>query len=132
MLNEFFASIYETFHYSNEFSGDIYNENLYQTLGVVLILTSLFFPVLYYKLIDKVRYANKIYWLLFVILTTVIINFLIAYLYPNNLLVGLGIEYDSNEYFSLAIVNAGLAVLLTFIFSLVIKNFSTNCKKIPF
>lgn len=132
MLNEFFASIYETLHYSNEFSGDIYNENLYQTFGIFLIISSLLFPILYYKIIDQVKYANKKAWLFIVIITSVILNFLLAYIYPNNILVSLGIEYDANEYLSLAIVNSAFAVILTFIFSLVIKNFSTNCKKIPF
>lgn len=131
MLNEFFASIYETFHYSNEFSGDLYNENIYQILGVVLLLSSILIPFLYYKVIDKVHFAKLLIWGI-VVLIAVVFNFAFAYIYPNNLFVGLGLEYDSNDYLSIAIVNAILALVLTFIFSLIFKNISTNTKKIPF
>lgn len=131
MFNEFFASIYETFTYSNEFSGDLYNENIYQILGFVLLLTSILIPFLYYKIIDKVHLAKLSIWII-VISISVIINFGFAYTYPNNLFVGLGIEYDSNEYLSLAIVNAILALILTVIISVLFKNISTNTKKIPF
>ncbi|MFV0223153.1 hypothetical protein OBK16_11990 [Empedobacter falsenii] len=131
MLNEFFASIYETFHYSNEFSGDLYNENIYQLLGVVLLLSSILIPFFYYKIIDKVHLAKIFIWGI-IVLIAVVFNFAFAYIYPSNLLVGLGMEYDSNDYLSLAIVNAILALILTIIFSLIFKNISTNTKKIPF
>lgn len=131
MFNEIFASIYETFTYSNEFSGDLYNENIYQILGFVLLLTCILIPFLYYKIIDKVHLAKLVIWVV-VILIPVLINFVFAYSYPNNLFVGLGIEYDSNDYLSLATVNAVFALVLTIFFSILFKNISTNTKKIPF
>lgn len=131
MFNEFFASIYETFTYSKEFSGDLYNENIYQILGFFLIITSLIIPFTYYKLIDKVHFAKISIWTM-VLLLSIVINFIFAYVYPNSLLNGLGIEYDSNDYLSLATVNAVLALVTTIIISLILKNFSTNTKKIPF
>lgn len=131
MFNEIFASIYETFTYSNEFSGDLYNENIYQIIGFVLLLTCILIPFLYYKIIDKVHLAKLFIWVV-VILIPVLINFVFAYSYPNNLFVGLGIEYDSNDYLSLATVNAVFALVLTIFFSILFKNISTNTKKIPF
>ena len=131
MFNEFFASIYETLTYSNEFSGDLYNENIYQILGFVLLITCILVPFLYYKVIDKVHLAKFFIWVV-VVLIPVLFNFAFAYSYPNNLFVGLGIEYDSNDYLSLATVNTVFALVLTIIFSIIFKNISTNTKKIPF
>ncbi len=132
MLNEFFASIYETFYYSNEFSGDLYNENLYQLIGILMIISSFLIPIVYYKFIDKVEFAKTLIWILFVLLSSFILNFIIAYILPTNTFVGLGLEYDSNEFLSFALVNGFFALLIAFIASLLVKNFSTNCKKIPF
>lgn len=131
MFNEIFTSIYETFYYSNEFSGDLYDENIYQLLGIVTVLFSVIIPVIYYIILDKVHLAKFGIWLVF-ILFTIIFNFLFAYIYIQNIHVSLGIEYENNEYFSIGIANAFLCGVMVLISSLAFKNASTNCKKIPF
>ena len=131
MLNEFFASLYETLFYTNDFSGDLFNENLYTIIGLVMVVTSLLIPVLYYKIIDTVKFSKISIWLVFLSLS-VIFNFLFCYMYSYNYLSALGLDYSSGEYLSFSFINAFYSLLVGFLFSLILKNFSTNCKKVPF
>ncbi|SFN22425.1 hypothetical protein SAMN05421738_108158 [Algoriella xinjiangensis] len=131
MLNELFASLYETLFYTNDFSGDLFNENLYTIIGLVMVVTSLLIPVLYYKIIDTVKFSKISIWLVFLSLS-VIFNFLFCYMYSYNYLSALGLDYSSGEYLSFSFINAFYSLLVGFLFSLILKNFSTNCKKVPF
>ena len=131
MLNELFASLYETLFYTNDFSGDLFNENLYTIIGLVMVVTSLLIPVLYYKIIDRVKFSKISIWLVFLSLS-VIFNFLFCYMYSYNYLSALGLDYSSGEYLSFSFINAFYSLLVGFLFSLILKNFSTNCKKVPF
>lgn len=131
MLNELFASLYETLFYTNDFSGDLFNENLYTIIGLVMVVTSLLIPVLYYKIIDIVKFSKISIWLVFLSLS-VIFNFLFCYVYSYNYLSALGLDYSSGEYLSFSFINAFYSLLVGFLFSLILKNFSTNCKKVPF
>ena len=112
MLNELFASLYETLFYTNDFSGDLFNENLYTIIGLVMVVTSLLIPVLYYKIIDTVKFSKISIWLVFLSLS-VIFNFLFCYVYSYNYLSALGLDYSSGEYLSFSFINSYSFTALT-------------------
>ena len=51
-MNDFFAMIYEGIFYSQPFSNDMFNNNIYFTTGITFILICILFLFLYYKIID--------------------------------------------------------------------------------
>lgn len=139
-MKEFFAQIYELggFVYFDAFSNDMYQHNLYFQIFLWLIATVLIFTVLYYKILDRPKLAKVYWWLLIPVLFSGIISFLTAYGIASNSLAsiyseaGQQIPNYSTELFSFACLNSFFAAILTVVFSIIIKGFSTNLTKVPF
>ena len=139
-MKEFFANIYELggFAYFDAFSNDMYQHNLYFQIFIGLIATVLIFTVLYYKILDRPKLAKVSWWILIPVLFSGIISFLTAYGIASNSLVsiyseaGQQIPNYSTELISFAFLNSFFAVILTVVFSIIIKGFSTNLTKVPF
>ncbi|MBP3942854.1 hypothetical protein J5U18_04630 [Sphingobacteriaceae bacterium WQ 2009] len=132
-MNDLFAALYENNFigfYSSGFSEEIFDEYLYQKYGVTLVISVSLLLCIYYKIMDKPRFAKLKYWVsaLFI---TVIINFTFLWTNSEAILNAKGFSFDG-EYMSLAFVNALYAAILFFLFSLVIKRLSVNNSKIPF
>ncbi len=132
-MNDLFAAVYENDFigfFSSGFSEEIYNLFLYQKYGLTLIISVLLGVLLYYKLMDKPRFAKLLYWLI-VLLVTVVFNFVFLFTDARSTLEVAGFNFDQ-EYLSLAVVNALYAVILFCLLSVIVKFFSINTSKIPF
>lgn len=139
-MKEFFANIYEFggFAYFDAFSNDMYQHNLYFPIFIYLIITDVVFIGIYYKILDRPKLAKIYWWVLIPVLFSSVISFLVAYSTVSNALssiyseAGQQIPNYSTELFSFACLNSIFAVVLTIIFSIIIKGLSTNLTKVPF
>ena len=135
-MNDFFAMIYEGIFYSQPFSNDMFNNNIYFTTGITFILICILFLFLYYKIIDMQKLAKQIiYWI--VNLGVALINFIVVFLISYN---EIRMIYNFNgediPYFSpfitFGLINAGLSFVLFFILSFIVRLLSNNSRYIPF
>ncbi|MBE8712686.1 hypothetical protein [Sphingobacterium hungaricum] len=132
-MNDLFASLYENGpvgFYDSNFSQEIFSQYLYQKYGLILFFSIFIFLGLYYKLMDKPRFAKIHYWFL-VIIIVVVFNFSFLYIDAKTLFESQGFDFDG-EYTSLAIVNSIYALLLFVLLSFGFKFISVNNSKIPF
>lgn len=134
-MNEFFANLYEMMIVEDTFSDNMYEESLYLPIGLSMILIPMVFLTLYYYVVNSARFSKWWHWLLFVAIICAI-NFVISYsisysgivaIYPDVIPEGLGI-YS----FSLSLINAIYCFIVSFIWSMIIKWGSSQCRRTPF
>jgi len=135
-MNDFFASWYELLAYFDGFSDDMYNQNLYITIGLCMILIPIAVLAIYYYVVNSVKFAKWWHWLLLVVVLCVI-NFGIAYGVSYNELSYLYEQQNktlpySMEFVSFSLVNALWTFVVSFIWSMIIKWGSKNCRRTPF
>ena len=137
-MNNFFAELEEVFGYIylNAFSDELYDNNIYTKLGIVLTITSLLWMFIYYYIINHPRYSNLISWIIWILIGG-LVNFILTYSISYNLLSELyynsekKMEY-TNEFSILSSINFGWSLIFTFIFSILIKSKSSNATQTPF
>lgn len=137
-MNNFFAELEEVFGYIylNAFSDELYDNNIYTNLGIVLTITSLLWMFIYYYIINHPRYSNLISWIIWILIGG-LVNFILTYSISYNLLSELyynsekKMEY-TNEFSILSSINFGWSLIFTFIFSILIKSKSSNASQTPF
>ncbi len=138
-MNEIFASIYEAgglFYIEFEdFSNQLYNYEIYAPIGWVLILSSLIWMFLYYK-IDHVNFSRWYHWLFWLAILCVI-NFVFAYYWSVKELTlhfeeeGIKMQY-SGEFVNFSLINVLYALVLGIVLSLMLKKIAVNTKTTPF
>jgi hypothetical protein len=137
-MNDFFAEIEEVFGYVylNAFSDELYDNNIYSNLGIVLTITSLLWMFIYYYVINHPRYSNLISWIIWILIGG-LVNFILTYSISYNLLSELYYNSEkkmdyTNEFSILSSINFGWSLIFTFIFSILIKAKSSNASQTPF
>jgi hypothetical protein len=138
-MNEIFASIYEAgglFYIEFEdFSNQLYNYEIYTPIGWVLILSSLIWMFLYYK-IDHVNFSRWYHWLIWLAILCAI-NFVFAYYWSVKELTlhfeeeGIQMPY-SGEFVNFSLINVLYAIVLGILLSLMLKKIAVNTKTTPF
>lgn len=125
-MNEFFASLYEAFYYSDpsQFSGYVYDFGLYVPIGLIMVISSLILPIVFFYIINHPRFNKWYHWLI-ILGATLAINFLYAFFTLKTEFELQGFEYGQ-EYFSFGLVNSFLAMCSYFIFSISIRRWSRN------
>ena len=135
-MNDFFANWYELLAYLGDFSNDLYNENLYITIGLCMVLIPVAVLVIYYYAINSVKFAKWWHWLLLVVVLCVI-NFSIAYSVSYNELSFLYEQQNKElpygaEFTSFSLINVVWTFVVSFVWSMIIKWGSKNCRRTPF
>jgi hypothetical protein len=137
-MNDIFATIYElgSVFYLGDFSGVMYDNSLYVSVGLVAFFSSLIWMVIYYYLINHPRYDKWYHWLGYVVAAG-LGNAGFAYWTIGSKIELLFAKVDepvpfSTEFFSFAIVNFIWTLVLCFAFSMPLKWGSTNLRKTPF
>jgi len=135
-MNDFFASWYELLAYFEGFSDDMYNQNLYITIGLCMVLIPVGVLAIYYYAVNSVRFAKKWHWLLLVVVLCAI-SFVIAYTTSYNELSYLYEQQNKElpygtEFVSFSLVNVLWTFVVAFIWSMIIKWGSKNCRRTPF
>jgi hypothetical protein len=135
-MNEFFARWYELLADFKGFSTDMYNENLYITIGLCMVLIPIVVLAIYYYAVNSVKVSKWWQWLLLVAVLCAI-NFGIAYSTSS---VELSDMYEqqnevlpyTTEIVSFSFVNALWTFVVSFVWSMIIKWGSKNLRRTPF
>lgn len=145
-MTDIFAAIYELFSlYSKDLGEHLRGFNLrckaydagafYNTIGIVSLVLSILVPLLYYKIIDRPKFSKLITWVLFG-LVSALIPFIWAYVKVSNdvsnKMYCKELHITSGDIWGWAFTVLIWYFIFYFIFSLILKNISTNCKRIPF
>ena len=129
-MNDLLAPIYEFFYYSDPFSDDIFSEGLYSPLALGGIIISFALVILFYYIINRPSFSRWYHWGI-ILLSTFIINFIIAMILPKNRFIARELEYFMEDYLVFAFFNAIIACLFFLIFSFLFRWWSTNAKGTP-
>jgi len=135
-MNDFFANWYEWLAYFDNFSNDMYNQNLYITIGLCMVLIPVSVLAIYYYVVNSVKFAKWWHWLLLVVVLCAV-NFGIAYSASYNELSYLYEQQNKAlpygiEFVSFSLVNALWTFVVSFVWSMIIKWGSKNCRRTPF
>lgn len=142
-MNDLFATLYEGFNplnlfYIENFSSDMYDSGSYSTMGWLLLIVTVVMVALYYFLLSNYgKFYKRIWWFVY-ILVIALINFIIAYNISMNAMEDLfltnedGNPYGFSEYFQLGMVNVLYGVILSIIFSIIMKFKSIQATRTPF
>ena len=137
-MTQVFASIYElgNLFYFPGFSDDMYENDLYMTIGWFMIVSSLIWMIIYYIVIDHPKFARWYHWLLWVA-ALALINFGFAYYWTTTELEFIYEEMDqivphSSEFANYSIVNALWSMVLGLLLSPLLKLRATSTRRTPF
>ena len=135
-MNDFFASWYELLAYFDGFSDDMYHQSLYVTIGLCMVLIPVAALAIYYYAVNSVKFANRWYWLLLVVILCAI-NFGIAYSTSHSELSYLYEQQNKalpygTEFVSFSLVNVLWTFVVSFVWSMIIKWGSKNGRRTPF
>jgi hypothetical protein len=127
-LNEIFEFLLSWSHDSGSgFSGEVFNNNLYGTCGIITIIISILFAFGFYFLFDKARYVGFMFW--FIALT---VTFLLVFVINFILTMQSIFDFVITEHIFFALILSIFATVLFFITSMIIKPFRTNLSHSPF
>ena len=139
MLQDFIANIYELWGgaYIEGFSDDMYAINVYYRVFIWMLISVGLICVTYYYIINHPR-SNRWFWWLIVNILTSFANFAISFgishgqlfdLYNNQ---NADLPYDfMTHFFPFSIISFCWTFVLFFLFSMIIKWGSKNCKHSP-
>ncbi|MCM1034880.1 MAG: hypothetical protein NC038_00015 [Paludibacter sp.] len=133
------ANLYELFGFLNQgnFSNDMYQNGFYKPIFIIMIAICLVVPVLYYYAINHPRINRWYHWLFFN-LGTSLLDFIVAWVVASDKIVNyyaqqeMEAPYDWTNYLLLSLMAFLWSFVCFFLFSFVIKWWSTNCKHTPF
>ena len=130
-MNDFFAMLYENVCYIDtfQFSQNMYDSGAYVSIGLVMLLSSLFLELFYYFFLSSYgSFYKKIYWFLWMAFI-MIINFFVAYSFS---LSAIDPEATFLEYFTFSMVNVLWTMIFCFVFSIAFKFKSIKASRTPF
>jgi divalent metal cation (Fe/Co/Zn/Cd) transporter len=118
--------------YQGQFSDDLYTYGLYNTVGLVTLISSFLLCVLFYYIINSAAFNKISHWLL-ILMGGFAFNFMVGTFYPQRYLLNeANVEYDLGTTAMYGLVMALYSALFFFIFSMGIKWWSRNCSTTPF
>ena len=137
-MNDFFANWYELLGSFEGFSDDMFYNSLYLPIGLCVVLIPIVFLTLYYYVLNSAKYNRWWHWLLLVVVLCVVnfgISYLVSYRNIMNIYIDMNSEpsYTLGTYcFSFSLINLLWCFVVSFIWSLIIKWGSNNCRRTPF
>lgn len=135
-MNDFFANWYEMISYFEGFSDVMYENSLYIAIGFCMVLIPIVVLTLYYYVVNSRRFNRWWQWLLLVIIICAV-NFGIAFGVSYN---GIYDVFGTAEVgFPLVASCVGFAFIdvlwtfvISFVWSMIVKWGSPQCKWTPF
>lgn len=130
-MKDLFANIFE---FGGSFRGDYANELydfIYVPVGFILIAVALVSTLSYYKLFDRPRFHRWWHWLI-VLTITAFLMLIIAIMYTDGVFNKEGLDIGVGDYVEFLITCFLNTIILFFLFSVLIKNFSINRRRTPF
>ena len=133
---DFFTNWYELLSYFEGFSDDMYGNGLYLSIGYCMILIPVVTLTLYYYVLNSRRFNKWWQWLLLVVIVCAI-NFGIAFGVSYN---GIYNIYGTNvvgyplvsDCLGFSFINFTWSFIVSFVWSMIIKWGSSQCRRTPF
>lgn len=133
-MNDFFATLYDWLVYNDFFSIEIFREDSYFILGLIILITSIIVMAAFYYIWNP-TYGRWYHWIFMVALSAVIAAG-IAYSYLTDLLIQYtnNSEYPGTESFisNMSLVTALYTFLFALLSSFIIRIGSSKNKANPF
>jgi hypothetical protein len=138
-MNDFLAEIQELFGliYFPGLSRDLYNNDVYFSMSLFLFLFTFVWIVAYYYVLKSPKWGTILRWSIWVFVGCSI-NFIASYLIAYNemsyyyvVTLNQNLPY-SNEFIGIGLSNFISSLILSIIYSFLLKWKSVNCSKIPF
>lgn len=132
-MNELFAQVFELFGlaYQGQLSEDLYDNNIYTTIGLITIALALLAALFYYIILDRPKGVNWSTWLLYGIVAVVLL-LIVNSLYLGARFDNIPLDYYIEDYLGFLLVTGIWGLLFYFVFSMIIKSFSVNRRRSPF
>lgn len=137
-MNDFFAEIQELWGliYFQGLSNDLYVNDIYFTLCLFLFLFTFIWVLIFYYVLMSPKWGTLIRWILWVLIGCSV-NFVASYLIAYNNIADIYLNQNleipySNEFIGIGISNFISSLILSIIFSVLLKWKSVNSSKIPF
>lgn len=136
-MNDFFANWYEMLTTFTGFSDDMYQNGLYIPIGFCMVLIPIVILTIYYIVVNSRQFNRWWHWLLLVLIIC-IINFGIAFgvsyngiidVYQGTTETGYPLLYDCVVF---SFIDVLWTFVISFVWSLIIKWGSSQCKRTPF
>ncbi len=136
-MNDFFANWYEMLTTFTGFSDDMYQNGLYIPIGFCMVLIPIVILTIYYIVVNSRQFNRWWHWLLLVLIIC-IINFGIAFgvsyngiidVYQGTTETGYPLLYDCVGF---SFIDVLWTFVISFVWSLIIKWGSSQCKRTPF
>ena len=131
-----FATLYDNLMLNPDFAQDLFDLNTYYTVGLLMLVSSFVWMLLYYYLVSNYGNFYKLTKWIFWILILAIINFCVGYYISElamfNLFNPEDYPYTVTDFFNFSIVNVLWTILFCLVFSLILKIKSTTASKTPF
>lgn len=137
-MNDFFATWYELLTFFEGFSDDMYTNTLYLPIGLCMVLIPIGILTLYYYAVNSVTLNRWWHWLILVVVLCAI-NFAISYGISVNNIEAMYLDINSEPSYGLktcalgfSLINMLWCFVVSFVWSLIIKWGSCNCRRTPF
>ena len=136
-MNELFESWYLLLGYFEGFSEDMFDFNLYVPIGFCMVLIPVVMLAVYYYVINSRRFNRWWHWLLLVLLISVINFFIAHFVSLNGILDAYEGSYDTgypliSNCMGFSFINALWSFVVSFVWSMIIKWGSSQCRRTPF
>lgn len=135
-MNDFFASWYELISSFDGFSDSMYYNGLYVAIGFCMVLIPIVALTLYYYVVNSRSFNRWWHWLLLVVIICGI-NFGIAFGVSYNGIVNAFGSPDVGfplvpSCLGFSFINVLWTFVISFVWSMIIKWGSTQCRRTPF
>ena len=140
-MNNFFANWYELLGFFEGFSDDMFDNSLYFPIGLCMVLIPIVLLTMYYYVLNSVKFGKGFY------LTTLKEQAQRMALRVAKMFGGISYRNISDLYmdqntapsyalgtccFSFSMINVLWSFVVSFVWSMIIKRGSTNCRRTPF
>ena len=130
-MNDFFANLFELWGSNiSEISDALFSNNLYTTIGLVLVLTGFAAFGSYYYLFDSPRKSSAKHWFMVCLFTSIAVA-IFAFIYSMARFNYLALNFRFGDYINFIITVFLYSMLFIFILSLLGKHWSTHRKDTP-
>ncbi len=131
-MNSFFADLFELWGLNMSVPADaLYENNIYATVGLVMIVSALAAFALFYYVLNSPRYVKPRFWIILMILLGLGVS-TFALIHTYNKFEYLDLDYMFGDYLQFGITVLFFTMISFFLFSLLGKHWSTNLKDTPF
>jgi hypothetical protein len=129
-MNDLFAWPYENLgSFPLDFQLAMFNQSLYQTVGLIIVAMALLGNLFYYYLLDHPRWQRWYHWLIITAVVDFVVTIVVGYVVKNDLdSINL---FFSGEYVGFFFFNLFFFLAISFLWTFVVRWGSKSCYKTP-